>query len=319
MYLKVLIDGIVRQTTVLLAQLSTASGARSPLTKIADQVFLQLAKEIEAQGVAKPVVADMFGLALRSYQKKTRRLVESVTENSQTLWEVVYAFIAEAPRERQRVLQRFQHDGEREVGAVLNDLMSSGLIFQTGSGARAVYGATSEQTREHVQRAGDVEAVANVIWMKVFHCESKSKAELSQALHVDEALLDSALAELRDTGRVVEREDGQLEACNLVIPTAQEGKEAAMLDHFQAVAKVLARKAQAASGPAEDGGATFSFSIYPGHPHETEVRSLLNEIRQRVDGLWDKVAGHNRSINLERDSADQVTFYLGQVTQNRET
>jgi hypothetical protein len=319
MYLKVLIDGIVRQTTVLLAQLSTASGARSPLTKIADQVFLQLAKEIEAQGVAKPVVADMFGLALRSYQKKTRRLVESVTENSQTLWEVVYAFIAEAPRARQRVLQRFQHDGEREVGAVLNDLMSSGLIFQTGSGARAVYGATSEQTREHVQRAGDVEAVANVIWMKVFHCESKSKAELSQALHVDEALLDSALAELRDTGRVVEREDGQLEACNLVIPTAQEGKEAAMLDHFQAVAKVLARKAQAASGPAEDGGATFSFSIYPGHPHETEVRSLLNEIRQRVDGLWDKVAGHNRSINLERDSADQVTFYLGQVTQNRET
>ncbi len=49
MNLRLLIDGIVRQTTVLVAQLSTTSGVRSPLAQIADQVFLQLTQELESQ------------------------------------------------------------------------------------------------------------------------------------------------------------------------------------------------------------------------------------------------------------------------------
>jgi hypothetical protein len=60
---KLLIDAIVQQTTVLIAQLSTAAGIRSPLAHIADQVFLDLAREIEQQGVSRKVVADMFGPA----------------------------------------------------------------------------------------------------------------------------------------------------------------------------------------------------------------------------------------------------------------
>ena len=76
MNLKLLMDGVVRQTTVLLAQLSTTAGARSPLAHVADQVFVELAREIESQGVRRQVVADMFGMALRSYQKKMRRLTE---------------------------------------------------------------------------------------------------------------------------------------------------------------------------------------------------------------------------------------------------
>jgi hypothetical protein len=51
--LKLLIDGIVRQTTILIAQLSTSAGARAPLSHVADQVFVELAQEIEAQGVRR--------------------------------------------------------------------------------------------------------------------------------------------------------------------------------------------------------------------------------------------------------------------------
>ena len=46
-----------------------------------------LAREIEAQGVARKVAADMFGLALRSYQKKIQRIAQSATDSEQTLWE----------------------------------------------------------------------------------------------------------------------------------------------------------------------------------------------------------------------------------------
>ncbi|HMJ12174.1 MAG TPA: hypothetical protein VK524_12205 [Polyangiaceae bacterium] len=74
-----LIEGIVQQTTVLIAQISTAAGLRAPLARVADQVFLELAREFEAQGVGRKVVADMFGLALRTYQKKVARLSESAS------------------------------------------------------------------------------------------------------------------------------------------------------------------------------------------------------------------------------------------------
>src|SRR5690606_37271155 len=56
---KLLIDAIMHQTTVLIAQLSTAAGIRAPLAHVADQVFVELAREIEAQGVSRKVAADM--------------------------------------------------------------------------------------------------------------------------------------------------------------------------------------------------------------------------------------------------------------------
>jgi hypothetical protein len=49
---QVLIESIVRQVTVLIAQLATAGGVRAPLAQIANQVFVQLASELDAQGVS---------------------------------------------------------------------------------------------------------------------------------------------------------------------------------------------------------------------------------------------------------------------------
>jgi hypothetical protein len=63
----------------------------------------------------------MFGLALRAYQKKMRRLTESRSARDRTLWEAVLSFVGEADVTRKRIEERFQHDGPREVGAVLHD------------------------------------------------------------------------------------------------------------------------------------------------------------------------------------------------------
>src|SRR5215208_5186345 len=92
---RLLIDAIVQQTTILLARVSTAAGIRAPLAHVADEVFVTLAREIEAQGVGRKVAADMFGLALRTYQKKVRRLTESETERTETLWAAVLDFVAQ--------------------------------------------------------------------------------------------------------------------------------------------------------------------------------------------------------------------------------
>jgi hypothetical protein len=65
-----LIDSIVRQTTVLIAQLATASGGRPSLAHTANQVFIDLVRELKDQGVGSKVIADMFGLALRTYHDR---------------------------------------------------------------------------------------------------------------------------------------------------------------------------------------------------------------------------------------------------------
>lgn len=85
-----IIDAVVQQTTILIAELATAAGVRAPLSHVANQVFLELARAIEAQGVPRKVAADMFGLALRSYQLKVQRLEESATDRDRSLWEAVY-------------------------------------------------------------------------------------------------------------------------------------------------------------------------------------------------------------------------------------
>ena len=132
---QVLINSMVRQVTVLIAQLATSGGVRAPLAQVANQVFVELANELEAQGVSRKVSADMFGMALRAYIRKVRRLTESATESEKTLWQAVLELIRkESFVPRSRVLARFQRDGELEVSSILKDLSDSGLVLSSGSG-----------------------------------------------------------------------------------------------------------------------------------------------------------------------------------------
>src|SRR5690242_17537894 len=134
MTVELLIQAIVRQTTILIAQLATAGGARAPLAHVANQVFLDLVRELDEQGVSRKVGADMFGLALRSYQRKIQRLTESNTDRGHSLWEAVLTHLEERKiATRNEVLARFHRDDDQLVRSVLHDLTESGLVFASGS------------------------------------------------------------------------------------------------------------------------------------------------------------------------------------------
>jgi len=320
--LKLLIDGIVRQTTVLIAQLSTASGVRAPLSHVADQVFVELAREIEAQGVRRQVVADMFGMALRSYQKKMRRLTESESARAQTLWEAVLEFIEKEQPTRNRILERFEFDGEREVAAVVKDLIRSGLVCITGSGEQAVHGVTSDAMRDKVEHQQDLDAVANLAWLKIFRHEADTRQELATALGVDAALARAAADELVRSGRVTEQ-DGRLISGNVALPLgAEQGWEAAIVDHFRAVAVAIATKGRGglSGANASDrlGGSTFTFTVTPGHPYEEDVYTLLRKTRLSAQALWDRVAAHNEEHPPDADASTRVSFYVGQALETSE-
>lgn len=305
-----LIDALVQQTTVLLAQLATAAGIRAPLAHVADEVFLHLANELEQQGVRKKVAADMFGLALRSYQKKVRRLVESKTSRDQTLWEAVLGHVnAKGPIARSTLLHDFRADDEATVAAILGDLLGSGLI-SADDAEDPQYVAIGDAPTDPSAR----EVLATKLW-HALDAEPCDETSLRAAFE-EESLFDEALAELRARGHVEPDAGGRLRAVLFTVPVgARQGWEAAVFDHYRALAKAVAAKVQA--GPRSEladkiGGATLSFDLHPEHPHRAEVEALLSKVRGDVGALWEKVAAHNREHPYDGDERTKVTFYFGQ-------
>ena len=111
MTIELLIRAIVRQTTILIAQLATTRGVRAPLAQVANQVFIDLVRELDRQGVSRKVSADMFGVGLRTYRSKIQRMSESVTVRGRSLWEVVLEHITQRGLvTRLEILTHFRND-----------------------------------------------------------------------------------------------------------------------------------------------------------------------------------------------------------------
>ena len=316
-----LIDSIVRQVTILLAQLGTAGGLRAPMTQLANQVFLHLAEELEAQGVSRKVSADMFGMALRAYVRKVTRLREGHTTPGVTLWQAVLEFIREHGLVlRSRVLARFSRDPEPVLLSVLQDLCTSGLVFVLGSGSRVAYRAASEDELGELARSGQDEGLEELVWALVLHEGPLSEGKLARRVARSVAELASTLSALCADGRVERRPDGLLVAQHLVIPlSAPSGWEAAVFDHFQAVVQTIVQRIErrVVDPAAPVGGSTYRFDIWPGHPLEARVQSQLGEIRERLTTLRSEVSEHNQSAGLPAQYR-QVALYVGQCQLDRE-
>ncbi len=317
MHSKFVIDAVVQQTMVLIAQLATAKGIRAPLSHVADRVFLDLANSIEAQGVPRKVAADMFGMALRSYQLKVQRLEESATERDRSLWEAVYDYIAvEGMVQRAEVLTEFRHDDGAAVRSILNDLVKTGLVFQTGSGRSRSYRVASDEEVADMAVASAAESFPWVVWIHLYRGGPQTVDELADTLAVGVDDVFEALEELRAQGRVADDDQGRFHCDQCLIPRDnQEGWDAAVIDHFRAVVVALSVKLRQIAEPtlpAETvGGSTYSFDVHEDHPYRDEVRALLQDTRDRISELAAEVKEYNDEHG--RDAIDEkVTFYFGQ-------
>jgi hypothetical protein len=320
---QVLIDAIVRQTTVLIGQLATTGGVRAPLAHIANEVFLSLVAELSDQGVSQKVIADMFGMALRSYQQKVQRLSESATDRGLTLWEAVYAYLREREvASRADVLRRFRHDNEAGVRGILNDIVASGLVYRTGKGDHTVYRVASD---EDLERAGGqaAQAAESLVWLTVYRQGPIGRAALSDLLPLDAQAVSGALELLVSEGRIERVSDeggGVYASARCLIPIGDpSGWEAGLFDHFQALVGAMTTKLRNGTTRAlpddQVGGSTFSFDVWPGHPHDERVRSLLRDLRAQVGAVWDDVATYNASHQPSPNQGAKVTLYFGQSVQ----
>lgn len=327
MNVKILIDTLTQQTTVLIAQLATTAGIRAPLAHVANQIFLDLSNELEAQGVTRKVAADMFGLALRSYQLKIQRLSESLTERDRSLWEAVLDYIRDQKVVRRvDVLTRFVHDDDSSVKGILRDLVESGLVFQTGRGNQTSYRAASDEEIEQIVAGESQDSLALLLWIAIYRSGPVTFTQLLPMTGADEDDLQDALDQLLDEGRVTaellaadgECDDELYYSCDTCLIPMDDaaGWEAAVFDHFNAMVTALCvklRQLRLKTLPSDVvGGSTYSFDVPEGHPHEDEVLALLEETRERVSELREKVTAHNEEHGREGESGRKVTFYFGQ-------
>lgn len=326
MHFQVLIDAIVRQTMVLVARLSTAEGTRSPLGHLANEVFSSLVTELEQQGVSKKVVADMFGMALRSYRQKVQRLSESATSRGATLWSAVQDYLGTCESAtRHEVLARFSNDEESSVRGILNDLVENGFVMRMGRGEETRYRLATEEERADFGASleGATESLAAHVWLLIYREGPTSHDRLTQLVPVSENALEEAVGLLLKDGRIQHEPESPRTyvAEQVFIPIGEAaGWEAAVVDHHRAVLNALAAKVTSGTRVSaqkdEVGGTTLTFDIWPGHPKEREARSLLATVRAVVIPLWDEINRHERPKNLTGDY--QVHFYCGQYLTGEE-
>jgi hypothetical protein len=320
-----LIDAVVRHTTAFIAQLSTSAGLRAPLAHIADQVFLDLSREIEAQGVSRKVVASMFGMALRGYQRKVQRLEESATFRGKTLWEAVVEHLHHhGPTMRSQMLRRFEADGEEHVAAVLRDLTDSGVVYLTGKGETALYGLSSERDRERILLETQGEKLRLAVWYAIYRkgqtfgnvCKGL-KTSSSETLAMVEQLVADGLVLSSDAAIGPET---WLQSQRFLVPIGSEhGWEVAVFDHYRSVLDAIAAKLYLRGQDAElaryVGGTTLVFDVHEQHPMKDEVFGLLERVRGELNGVWSRVSEYNRQNAVDEAHKRAVTFYFGQNVQ----
>lgn len=330
MNVQVLIESVVRQVTVLIAQLATAGGVRAPLAQIANQVFVQLASELDAQGVSRKVSADMFGMALRAYVRKVRRLSETQGEPGVTVWQAVLDFIrSESLVTRARVLERFCREDAVQLSSVLHDLLQSGFVFASGVGEQTVYRASSETEVGELAKMSSKQGLEELAWVLVYREGPLGEDELAARLSCPVDDVSALLESLTANGRLRPCGAARFEAIDFVVPRgATHGWEAAVFDHLQAVVQTITQRLQPAvsSDPAATaristadtvGGSTYSFDLGPGHPLEAEVKGQLESLRQRLGELRRRVDEHNRQAGLAAEY-EQVVTYVGQCVFERD-
>lgn len=315
---QILIHSVVQQTMVFIAQLATAGGVRAPLAQVANQVLLDLTLELHNQGLKKNVIADMFGMSLRTYHRKVRELAQSGSVDGRTVWEALLEFIQERePVSYAEIARRFARDDREVIAGVLNDLVNTGIAYRTGRGNCAVYRAAAAADFLEADHEERLVAHQYLVWQAVYRNSPASVPLLCSATGLQERAVEVALQSLLDGDRIQRSatETSTYTSDRLEVPVGQAiGWEAAVFDHFQAMVGAIASKLTRGDNRAEQrdqtGGATYSLDLWPGHPLEKEAKGTLARTRQAMEDLRTRIDRINQSSG--RTKSEQVIFYVGQ-------
>ncbi len=322
MNIAVLIDAIVRQTGVLVAQLAVAGG-RPSLAHTSNQMFIDVVRELKQQGVGNKVIADMFGMALRTYHDRVKRLEQEARYGGCSLWEAVLSHIRDVGTVSQSdLLVRFRNEDSLTLRGVIKDLVDSGRVLRTGRGNAVLFrcaetgsGAPSDQ----LATQPDERRVANLVWVAVSRLGECNFSQIVEQVPSHEADLHRALLLLVSENKlreVVDQAGTRYVAAECVIGSKDPfGWEAAMFDHYQAMVQALCARLNHGLDETDEprgGGSTYTYVISEQHPLRDEVMGFLSDVRRRAEELRKRVSYYNREHPEAIRNPVRVTAYVGQ-------
>lgn len=136
------IDTLVEQAMVLVAREATRDGARPSLAHVGELAFAALNRELQRQGVTTKVIADMLGLAPRTYHRRVEETRSAPVMGRRTASEAVLELVRHEPGISAHQLKaRLPHASAELVCSVLRDLVHSSLVVRSGWGDSACYRA----------------------------------------------------------------------------------------------------------------------------------------------------------------------------------
>jgi hypothetical protein len=320
MTIELLIQAVIRQTAMLVAQLAVMGGVRAPLAQVADQLFLDLVRELDGLGVSHNVSADMFGLGVRTYRRKIRRVVETGSDRGRSLRQDILGYLrSEGLVTRSEVLQRFANDDEVQIRAVLRDLKENQVVFSLGRGAHTSYRAATVDELAALNRKRRVHDGEEFYVALLFREGPLTLDELAARASAQPVAVEGAIARLVALGRVQQVSNeapARYRAAALVIPLGTpHGWEAAVFDHFKAVVGTMLSRLRAnqIAPLANDraGGSTYTLDVWQGHPLEDEVYGTLRRLRSELSELRLRVRAIN-DAEQEHPYLKTVAIYAGQ-------
>jgi transcriptional regulator with XRE-family HTH domain len=139
------IEAVVREAVLEIARVATAGGARASLARVTGQVLVELASELTRLGLTQQVIADMLGMAPRTYHRRVQQARGEQGER-RTVRDEVLEFVRGSGQVTARAVQQqfLRHPGELVAG-VLHDLVHCGLARRRGWGDEAVYRAVARE------------------------------------------------------------------------------------------------------------------------------------------------------------------------------
>jgi len=291
-HIDALIRLITRQAMKLVARLAIVHDRRSSLAKISDIAFLELNNELETLGLRKKVIADMFGLALRSYQQKVNRLHESTAWDMRSLWTSVYDYLSKAKKAtRKDIFDRYNAADERVLSSILADLTASGFLTKTDvkttkGGNDTIYTVTDDNmaNKPTLNQA----CTLNLVWTYIYTYPRVSRQNIAERLGLDADAVQSVLEQLEKTNRIERVVDdlGEYFVAPWCIQEAGEGVMgmlSGMYHHFQSICSALAIKLEQTI----DTSAIASVNESSSDQKKNERRSITTLIGQATTGTAD--------------------------------
>jgi hypothetical protein len=156
-----------------------------------------------------------------------------------------------------------------------------------------------------------------MVWTFVYRDGPIQQDDLAHRMSLGPDALDSALESLTAAGRdtAKQQDEGILyTSAELVIRAdANVGWEAAVLDHFQALVRTIVAKLRRQPADAEwqglIGGSTYTFVVWPGHPHYAEACDELASFRGRRSNLRTRVDAYNAEHGIPKQHQRIVSYY----------